>query len=72
MDSGTAFQLLVCNEILPVVVSLRNNFSFLIHFNFGQQLTSGFVQVRRTEKQSAAIHFSALVRAGQATLNSKS
>jgi hypothetical protein len=44
----------------------------LKHFNFGQQLTSGFVQVRRTEKQSAAIHFSALVLAGQATLNSKS
>jgi hypothetical protein len=47
-------------------------FRFLIHFNFGQQLTSGFVQVRRTEKQSAAIHFSALFLAGQATLNSKS
>jgi hypothetical protein len=44
----------------------------LKHFNFGQQLTSGFVQVRRTEKQSAATLFSALVWAGHATLNSKS
>jgi hypothetical protein len=42
MDSGTAFRLLVCKKVLSVVVSLRNNFSFLNTFQLWPAINKRF------------------------------
>jgi hypothetical protein len=42
MDSGTSFRLLVCNEILSVVVRLRNNFSFFETFQLWPAINKRF------------------------------